>query len=56
VGSLLLAAVVLARFFDLFESLAVRGLIFVVLGAVLLAEGFYYRKLRRASAGEEAPS
>jgi hypothetical protein len=52
-GSLLLAALVFARFFDLFESLALRGLVFVVLGAVLFAEGFYYRKLRRESPGKE---
>lgn len=46
-GSLVLAALVFARFFDLFDSLALRGLVFVVLGGVLFAEGFYYRKLRR---------
>jgi predicted membrane channel-forming protein YqfA (hemolysin III family) len=49
-GSLLLAAVVLARYFDLFESLAMRGLVFLVLGGLLVGEGFYYRRLRRADA------
>jgi len=47
-GSLLLAALVFARYFDLFESLASRGLTFVILGGVLLAEALYYRKKRRA--------
>ncbi len=47
-GSLLLAALVLARYFDLFESLASRGVAFLALGGLLFAEGFYYRRLRRA--------
>ena len=45
-GSLVLAVVIMARFHDLPGSLATRGLVFVALGAVLFAEGFYYRKLR----------
>src|SRR5207244_12315592 len=49
-GSLLLAVVLFARYFDLFESLAWRGLAFVVFGGVLFAEGFYYRSRRRAEA------
>jgi uncharacterized membrane protein len=47
-GSLFLAALVFARYFDLFESLAVRGVVFLVLGGVLFAEGFFYRRLRHA--------
>lgn len=50
-GSLLFAAVVLARFFDLPGTLASRGVVFIVLGGVLFAEGFYYRKLRREGEG-----
>lgn len=50
IGSLLLGAVVFARYFDLFDSLAARGLAFILFGGVLFAEGFYYRKLRRAGA------
>ena len=46
-GSLFFAALVFARYFDLFESLAVRGVVFLVLGGVLFAEGFYYRRLRQ---------
>lgn len=54
VGSLLLGVVVFARYFDLFDSLAARGLAFILFGGVLFAEGFYYRKLRRADAEETA--
>jgi uncharacterized membrane protein len=51
-GSLLLSALVFARFFDLFDSLAVRGLVFVVLGLVLVAEGVLYRRARRRAGVE----
>lgn len=50
-GSLFFAAVVFARYFDLFESLATRGVVFLLLGGVLFAEGFYYRRLRHEAAG-----
>jgi uncharacterized membrane protein len=46
-GSLLLVALATARFFDLFESLAVRGLVFLLVGAVLAAEGVLFRRARR---------
>lgn len=49
-GSLLLSAWMFARFFDLFDNLALRGLMFLVLGGLLFAEGFFYRKLRRTGA------
>jgi len=45
-GSVCFAALIFARYFDLFESLAVRGTVFLVLGGVLFAEGFFYRRLR----------
>lgn len=47
-GSLLLGAVVLARYFDLFQSLASRGLAFILLGVVFVAEAMYYRRMRQA--------
>jgi uncharacterized membrane protein len=47
-GSLLLGAVVLARYFDLFQSMASRGLAFIVLGAIFVAEAMFYRKVRQA--------
>lgn len=50
-GFLLLAAVVLARYFDLFESLASRGAAFIVLGVIFVAEALYYRKVRRETEG-----
>ncbi len=46
-GSLLLVALTAARYFDLFESLAVRGLIFLIVGAVLITEGILFRRARR---------
>ena len=53
-GSLLLSAVVLARYFDLFQSLASRGLAFVILGGVFMAEAIYYRRRRAGANGEVA--
>lgn len=50
IGSVLLGAVVFARYFDLFDSLAARGLAFILFGGILFAEGFYYRQQRRAAA------
>jgi uncharacterized membrane protein len=53
-GLLLLSGVVLARYFDLFQSLAARGLAFVVLGGVLLSVVFLHRrKARPAPAAPE---
>ena len=46
-GSILLAGLVFARYFDLFDSLASRGITFLLLGAVLLGEALYYRKNHR---------
>ena len=49
IGSLMLVALTLARYFDLFDSLAARGLAFIVVGGMLFAEGFFYRRTRRAT-------
>ena len=46
-GSLLLVILAAARFFDLFDSLAVRGFVFLLVGAVLGAEGVLFRRARR---------
>jgi uncharacterized membrane protein len=50
-GSLLLAALTVARYFDLFDSLAIRGVVFIVVGIVLFSQGFFYirakKKLRK---------
>ena len=50
-GSLLLVALAAARFFDLFESLATRGLVFLLVGAVLGAEGALFRRTQTVQAG-----
>jgi uncharacterized membrane protein len=55
-GSVLLAALVLARYFDLFDSLAARGLAFLLLGGLLFAEGFFYRRMRQAGEREGGAS
>jgi len=47
-GSLIIAALVFARYFDLFDSLAMRGLTFVGLGAAMFAEAMYFRRARTA--------
>jgi uncharacterized membrane protein len=54
-GSLLLVALVAARYFDLFDSLALRGLIFLIVGGVLFAEGFFYRRARERVIKQETP-
>jgi uncharacterized membrane protein len=46
-GSLLLVALVAARYFDLFESLALRGVVFLAVGGLLIAEGILFRRIRQ---------
>jgi hypothetical protein len=53
-GSLLLVALVAARYFDLFESLAVRGMIFLTVGGLLIAEGILFRRTRQRLQNAEA--
>lgn len=50
-GSILLSFVVFARYFDLFDSLASRGVAFIILGGIFFAEAMYYRKVRRETGG-----
>lgn len=50
-GSVILGLLVFARYFDLFDSLAARGLAFVLFGGALFAEGFFYRKMRQTGGG-----
>ncbi len=52
-GSLMFAALAIARYFDLFESLLARGLIFLLVGAVLFAEGILFMRARRRTRSEE---
>ena len=45
-GCLLLAALVMARYFDLFHNLLIRGLMFLLVGAAVFAEGLFYLKAK----------
>jgi hypothetical protein len=42
-----------ARYLDLFQSLAWRGLVFLIVGSTLFAEGFFYRRARQRDQREE---
>jgi len=54
-GSLLLVVLVLSRYADLFASLFVRGLIFILIGALIFAEGVFYARARRHPKEEVQP-
>jgi uncharacterized membrane protein len=51
IGSVLFVALVVARYFDLFESLFVRGLVFVAVGVLLFLEGLFYSRQKKSLAG-----
>jgi uncharacterized membrane protein len=53
-GSAVLVLLALGRYFDLFESLLARSVVFLVVGGVLFAQGFFYRRTRKQQAGQEA--
>lgn len=55
IGSILLVAIMLSRYFDLFESLFIRGLVFVAVGALVFLEGIFYSKARKRQVGGKAP-
>ena len=50
IGSVLLVCLIVARYFDLFESQLVRGVVFVVTGGLLIAEGILYSRAKRQKA------
>ncbi len=52
-GSVLLAAWVFARFCSLFDSLLVRGVVFLVLGAALFAVAVLFHRLRTRGAATD---
>ncbi|MHC4194768.1 MAG: DUF2157 domain-containing protein [Planctomycetota bacterium] len=52
-GSVGLAVLTIARFTDLFDSLAVRGLIFVVVGILIFVQGFFYVSSKKKKAQQE---
>jgi hypothetical protein len=47
VGCLLLAFISMARYTDLFGSLLARSSVFLILGTVLFAVGFYYSRTKK---------
>lgn len=47
VGSLMLIALTIGRYVDLFESLFTRGIIFVIVGVLIFAEGIFYVRSRK---------
>jgi uncharacterized membrane protein len=53
-GSLLLAVLAAGRYFDLFQNLAARGMVFLLVGGLLFAEGILYSRARRRVQTEEA--
>jgi hypothetical protein len=53
-GSLLLAALTIARYFDLFDSLAIRGFVFIGVGIILFAQGFFYIRAKKKQSKEAA--
>lgn len=55
-GSLMFAALATARYFDLFESLLMRGVVFLVVGGVLFAEGILFLRARRRARDAEVGS
>jgi hypothetical protein len=54
IGCVLFAAVVLARYADLFESLLARSVVFLLLGAALFAVGNLYARAKRRLLAEAA--
>lgn len=52
-GALGLAVLTAARFTDMFDSLAVRGLIFVIVGILVFAQGFFYLSSKKKKALQE---
>ena len=52
---MLLVAFVVAPYFDLFESMLVRGIVFVAVGGVLLVEGVFYARSKKQVSQEGVP-
>ena len=54
VGAVLLCFLAFGRYFDLFDNLATRGLVFLIVGGALFGEGILYSRARKAKAAAEA--
>ena len=55
-GSILLVALAVARYFDLFDSLFLRGLVFIIIGAIIFAEGYLYARTKKVKTKATDPS
>lgn len=47
IGCVLLIALVVPRYFDLFDSLFLRGLVFILIGGIIFAEGYLYTRTKK---------
>lgn len=54
IGSLFIIALMIARFTDFIDNLAVRGLIFVVIGILIFGQGFFYIHSKKKKALRES--
>jgi accessory gene regulator protein AgrB len=52
VGCLLFSLLAFTRYADLFESLVLRGLVFLAVGAILFITGVRYARAKSAATGE----
>jgi len=52
-GAVGLAALTVARFTDLLDSLAIRGLIFVIVGVIIFVQGFFYASSKKKNTLQE---
>ncbi|MCE5341389.1 MAG: DUF2157 domain-containing protein [Planctomycetaceae bacterium] len=52
-GSLLLIAIMIARFIDFVDNLALRGVIFLVVGILIFSQGFFYVRAKKEKALQE---
>jgi len=52
-GSLLLVAYMFARYFDLFDNLFARGVVFIVVGGAIFAQGLIYSRVKQSKSTKE---
>ena len=46
-GSIMIVAIMIARYFDLFDNLLIRGIVFVMVGAGIFYEGIIYSRAKK---------
>ena len=52
-GSIMLIIFAFTRYLDLFESLALRGVVFIVVGGAIFAQGIFYRRAAQTEQTED---